>query len=110
MAEALLEQWKNWNGLRNVGDGISIYQGYSTKPCHLSVARRKTLFDDRPNEINELTFVIKQDLASLNSQISSLQSVSKAQQAQVSRGSNADQEGEHNKNVGRPAVSVLEND
>ncbi|KAL8760782.1 MAG: hypothetical protein Q9184_003041 [Pyrenodesmia sp. 2 TL-2023] len=63
------------------------------------LARRKTLFDDRPNEINELTFVIKQDLASLNSQISSLQSISKSQQSQSSRGSAAEQEGEHNKNV-----------
>ncbi|KAL9612281.1 MAG: hypothetical protein Q9167_003104 [Letrouitia subvulpina] len=63
------------------------------------LAKRKTLFDDRPNEINELTFVIKQDLASLNSQISGLQSISKTQQAQASRGSGAEQEGEHNKNV-----------
>ncbi|KAI4153317.1 MAG: hypothetical protein L6R39_001600 [Caloplaca ligustica] len=63
------------------------------------LAKRKTLFDDRPNEINELTFVIKQDLASLNSQISSLQSISKSQQSQTSRGSATEQEGEHNKNV-----------
>ncbi|KAL8833030.1 MAG: hypothetical protein Q9170_004558 [Blastenia crenularia] len=63
------------------------------------LAKRKTLFDDRPNEINELTFVIKQDLASLNSQISSLQTISKTQQSQASRGSGAEQEGEHNKNV-----------
>ncbi|KAL8730975.1 MAG: hypothetical protein Q9181_004478 [Wetmoreana brouardii] len=63
------------------------------------LARRKTLFDDRPNEINELTFVIKQDLASLNAQISSLQTLSKAPQSQASRGSPAEQEGEHNKNV-----------
>ena len=63
------------------------------------VARRKTLFDDRPLEIAELTFVIKQDLSSLNSQISSLQSLSKSQHAQASRSSNVDQEGEHNKNV-----------
>ena len=66
------------------------------------MAKRKTLFDDRPNEINELTYVIKQDLASLNSQISSLQSVSKAQQSQSSRGSAVEQEGEHNKNVRAP--------
>lgn len=62
------------------------------------VAKRKTLFDDRPVEINELTYVIKQDLSSLNSQISSLQSLSKSQQTQTSR-SGAEQEGEHNKNV-----------
>ena len=63
------------------------------------VAKRKTLFDDRPVEIAELTYVIKQDLASLNSQISSLQTLSKSQQAQISRNSGAEQEGEHNKNV-----------
>ncbi|KAL8995752.1 MAG: hypothetical protein Q9169_004580 [Polycauliona sp. 2 TL-2023] len=62
------------------------------------LAKRKTLFDDRPNEINELTFVIKQDLASLNAQISSLQSISKSQNPSSSRGA-AEQEGEHNKNV-----------
>ena len=62
------------------------------------MAKRKTLFDDRPVEINELTYVIKQDLSSLNSQISSLQSLSKSQQNQTSK-SGAEQEGEHNKNV-----------
>ena len=30
------------------------------------VAKRKSLWDDRPVEINELTFVIKQDLSALN--------------------------------------------
>ncbi|KAG8418658.1 Belongs to the syntaxin [Metarhizium acridum] len=51
------------------------------------------MFDDRPVEINELTFVIKQDLSALNQQIGSLQSLSKQQHPK------ADQEGEHNKNV-----------
>ena len=63
------------------------------------MAKRKTLFDDRPVEIAELTYVIKQDLSALNSNISSLQSLSKLQHPQSSRASNADQEGEHNKNV-----------
>lgn len=44
-------------------------------------------------EINELTFVIKQDLSSLNQQIGDLQGLSKQQRP------NGDQEGEHNKNV-----------
>ncbi|TIA71120.1 hypothetical protein E3P81_02803 [Wallemia ichthyophaga] len=35
---------------------------------------RKSLFDDKQLEINELTYIIKQDLADLNSQISQLQS------------------------------------
>ena len=57
------------------------------------MAKRRTLFDDRPVEINELTFVIKQDLSSLNQQIGSLQVLTKQQHPK------ADQEGEHNKNV-----------
>lgn len=68
-------------------------------PSLRAVAKRKTLFDDRPVEIAELTYVIKQDLSSLNSQISSLQSLSKLQQAQVTRNTGGEQEGEHNKNV-----------
>lgn len=59
----------------------------------IQVAKRRTLFDDRPVEINELTFVIKQDLSSLNQQIGSLQSLTKQQHPK------ADQEGEHNKVV-----------
>lgn len=59
------------------------------------LAKRKTLFDDRPVEINELTYVIKQDLSALNSQISSLQSLSQSQHPK----GDADQEGVHNKNV-----------
>ncbi|KAL9101850.1 MAG: hypothetical protein Q9163_002934 [Psora crenata] len=59
------------------------------------LAKRKTLFDDRPVEINELTYVIKQDLSSLNAQISSLQSLTKSQTPRNSTG----QEGEHKKNV-----------
>ncbi|KAB8298960.1 hypothetical protein EYC80_001108 [Monilinia laxa] len=51
------------------------------------LAKRKTLFDDRPVEINELTFIIKQDLSSLNQQISGLQSLTRAQHPK------ADQEG-----------------
>lgn len=62
------------------------------------VAKRKSLFDDRPVEISELTYVIKQDLASLNSQIAALQSLTLAQHPKASR-STTDQEGQHNDNV-----------
>ena len=37
------------------------------------LARRKTLFDDRPREIQELTFIIKEDMNALNRQIGQLQ-------------------------------------
>jgi len=79
-----------------IARGIS---GTMTKLERLAqLAKRKTLFDDRPVEINELTYVIKQDLSSLNSSISSLQSLSQAQHSQAG-GAGADQEGQHNKNV-----------
>jgi len=74
-----------------IGRGISGTMAKLEKLAQL--AKRKTLFDDRPVEINELTFIIKQDLSSLNQQISSLQTLSRAQHPKV------DQEGEHNKNV-----------
>lgn len=62
------------------------------------VAKRKTLFDDKPVEISELTYVIKQDLASLNSQIAQLQALTLSQHPRANR-NKADQEGEHNDNV-----------
>ncbi|GAB0136001.1 hypothetical protein EsDP_00004319 [Epichloe bromicola] len=74
-----------------IGRGISATMGKLEKLAQL--AKRRTLFDDRPVEINELTFVIKQDLSSLNQQIGSLQNLTKLQHPK------ADQEGEHNKNV-----------
>lgn len=43
------------------------------------MAKRKSLFDDRPAEIQELTYIIKGDLNSLNQQIARLQDVSKSQ-------------------------------
>jgi syntaxin 5 len=72
------------------------------------VAKRKTLFDDRPVEISELTYVIKQDLASLNQQIASLQALTLSQHPKTNR-SRADQEGEHNDNVSGLQVADLRN-
>ena len=47
--------------------------------CFSSVAKRKSLFDDKPEEIQQLTFIVKQDIASLNKQILQLQSLCKSQ-------------------------------
>lgn len=44
-----------------------------------AVAKKKTLFDDRPQEIQELTYIIKGDLNALNQQIARLQDISKDQ-------------------------------
>jgi syntaxin 5 len=63
------------------------------------LAKRKTLFDDRPVEIAELTYVIKQDLAGLNQQIGNLQTIQRGTQAGGASTSTTGQEGEHNKNV-----------
>ncbi|GMK58784.1 hypothetical protein CspeluHIS016_0602260 [Cutaneotrichosporon spelunceum] len=59
------------------------------------LAKRKTLFDDRPIEISELTYIIRQDIASLNTQIASLQAYVRAQKG----GNGKQQVEEHNSNV-----------
>ncbi|KIK70809.1 hypothetical protein GYMLUDRAFT_147832 [Collybiopsis luxurians FD-317 M1] len=63
------------------------------------LAKRKTLFDDRPVEISELTFIIKQDLASINKQIATLQAYVKQRKAQGAKSEDGKQIDEHNKNV-----------
>ncbi|QKX54651.1 uncharacterized protein TRUGW13939_01739 [Talaromyces rugulosus] len=79
-----------------IGRGIT---GTTAKLQRLAeLAKRKTLFDDRPVEISELTYVIKQDLAALNSNIAQLQALTLAQHPRASR-NKTDQEGEHNDNV-----------
>lgn len=86
-----------------IGRGISATMGKLERLAQL--ARRKAIFDDRPVEISELTYVIKQDLAALNSQISSLQHLTQSQHPTASLPRSADQEGQHNKNV----VLMLQN-
>jgi syntaxin 5 len=80
-----------------IGRGISATVGKLQRLGEL--AKRKTLFDDRPVEIAELTFVIKQDLAGLNQQIGALQQLQKQVGGSSKLNSGPDQEGEHNKNV-----------
>lgn len=80
-----------------IGRGITATMGKLERLAQL--ARRKTLFDDKPVEISELTYIIKQDLASLNSQVSQLQILTQSQHPSASQPKSADQEGQHNKNV-----------
>lgn len=61
------------------------------------LARRKTLFDDRPVEFDELTFVIKQDMTALSGQVQNLQQMNAKLHPKAKPG--VDQEGEHNSNV-----------
>jgi len=63
------------------------------------LAKRKTLFDDRPVEISELTYIIKQDIANLNRQIASLQSHVKQRNAQAPKSPESKQLEEHSHNV-----------
>ena len=52
----------------------------------VTVAKRKSLFNDRPTEIQELTYIIKEDLNSLNQQIARLQEVSRSQRQSQQNG------------------------
>ncbi|CAE6511496.1 unnamed protein product [Rhizoctonia solani] len=72
------------------------------------LAKRKTLFDDKPVEISELTYVIKQEIASINKQIATLQAYVKSQNQQ-GRGKNAREVEEHNNNVVMLLQSKLAN-
>ncbi|KAM6434510.1 syntaxin-5 [Liasis olivaceus] len=49
------------------------------------LAKRKSLFDDKAVEIEELTYIIKQDINSLNKQIAQLQEFVKAKGSQTGR-------------------------
>ena len=49
------------------------------------MAKRKSLFDDKPVEIQELTYIIKEDINSLNKQIAQLQEVAKIHSGQNGR-------------------------
>ncbi|KAG0290424.1 cis-Golgi t-SNARE syntaxin [Dissophora globulifera] len=61
------------------------------------LAKRKTLFDDRPVEISELIYIVKQDIAKLNKQIAHLQGHVREQSAKMT--SSGKQAMEHNSNV-----------
>ncbi|KAL7414225.1 t-SNARE [Mrakia frigida] len=75
------------------------------------LAKRKTLFDDRPVEISELTYIIKQDISDLNSQIASLQHLTKASSSNPpsKKAGTSKQVEEHNSNVVMLLQSKLAN-
>ncbi|KAL4659998.1 syntaxin-5-like [Arapaima gigas] len=49
------------------------------------LAKRKSLFDDKAVEIEELTYIIRQDIGSLNKQIAQLQELVRSRSTQSSR-------------------------
>lgn len=67
------------------------------------LVRRKTLFDDRPVEISELTYIVKHDIAGLNRQLAELQ------QLAATRGGRASRADEHCSNVVTMLQSSLAN-
>lgn len=69
--------------------------GTSVKLSKLtSLAQRKSLFDDPTAEIQELTFVIKQDLGALNARLEDLQRLRDATRRSANK-----QTGDHSENV-----------
>ncbi|XP_034256151.1 syntaxin-5 [Thrips palmi] len=62
---------------RTIGKNIS--STYSKLEKLTLLAKRRSLFNDRPTEIQELTYIIKEDLGSLNGQIARLQEVARNQ-------------------------------
>jgi len=59
--------------------GADITKTYNKLEKLTLLAKKKTIFDDKPVEIQELTYIIKEDIANLNKQIAQLQQVAKGQ-------------------------------
>lgn len=64
--------------------GKNIASTYAKLEKLTLLAKKKSLFDDRPQEIQELTYIIKGDLNALNQQIARLQDISKDQRRTTS--------------------------
>ncbi|XP_067009683.1 syntaxin-5 [Anabrus simplex] len=69
---------------RTIGKNIS--STYTKLEKLTLLAKRKSLFNDRPTEIQELTYIIKEDLNSLNQQIARLQEVARSQRQSQQNG------------------------
>lgn len=70
-------------------------QATSTKLAKLTkLAQRRSLFDDPTAEISELTYVIKQDIGSLNAKLADLQTLRDATRRSANK-----QAGDHSENV-----------
>uniref|UniRef100_A0A1I8Q4F3 t-SNARE coiled-coil homology domain-containing protein n=1 Tax=Stomoxys calcitrans TaxID=35570 RepID=A0A1I8Q4F3_STOCA len=63
--------------------GKNIASTYAKLEKLTMLAKKRTLFDDRPQEIQELTYIIKGDLNALNQHIARLQDISKDQRRTV---------------------------
>lgn len=75
--ERRLQEWGRFmHAAKQIGKDITSTFAKLEKLTLL--ARRKTIFDDRPEEIQELTYIIKQDIGSLNKAIAQLQEVARS--------------------------------
>ena len=70
-----LSAFKSEFPCRSIGKDIT--STYSKLEKLTLLAKRKTIFDDKPVEIQKLTNMIKQDIANLNKQIGQLQTIAK---------------------------------
>lgn len=80
--------------------GLSIHQTTQKLVKLAKLAKRTSMFDDPATEIQELTAVIKQDIASLTTQILELQAVQEAR---------ADGGGRSNKHISEHSETVVDN-
>ncbi|KAJ3120040.1 cis-Golgi t-SNARE syntaxin [Physocladia obscura] len=71
--------------VRSLGEADDSINRLATQDGYLKNVWQKTLFDDRPNEINELVMAIKQDITKVNRQIALLQSHQRQQQQHQSQ-------------------------
>lgn len=80
---------------KDIADATSMLQRLA------QLAKRKTLFDDRPVEITELTYVIKQKVSRINDAIAALQQFAKNSSKGSAWGSHGadNQINEHSRNV-----------
>ena len=60
---------------RSIGKDIS--STYTKLEKLTLLAKRRTIFDDKPAEIQKLSYIIKQDIAHLNKQIAQLHTIGK---------------------------------
>uniref|UniRef100_T1JGD8 t-SNARE coiled-coil homology domain-containing protein n=1 Tax=Strigamia maritima TaxID=126957 RepID=T1JGD8_STRMM len=76
-----LQQWSEFMRIAKL-IGKDLTSTYTKLEKLAILARKKSLFDDKPLEIQELTYIIKQDINSLNKQISQLQELVRSRHQQ----------------------------
>jgi len=95
---ALLEESAQFNRFaKKIGRDLSQTCAKLEKLAML--AKKKSLFDDRMSEIDELTHIIKQDIAGLNRQIAQLQEFAMNRHGSLITAKNGSQTQHHSKSI-----------